>query len=560
LVAAVTELFDGSRRNNVLNCYGIPINLDEPLLFRHKNSASTNPLVEKVLDGSVTNETLDIKCINDLNVRCSNSWSGSARDYLISFAGQGDDGGDGSTTTELRKFVLNRPALETNGENVVALHVSGYYHLSILHPRIRRLTDSAVGIYSSRYEMETGIQSFSTEPTQTLNQNNGLYIYEPDIAGNGGGITVNTVGMIIEDGDSVINGGWTTAVGIGLFSSRGGFNIRNHHFSLGADNTLQRGIYVTSPRTCMIDDCEMDGCGIYFGNPANNSYDPGSSAQAWFNLKIRGNIKSTGNAAGNSIMRGLVTFNSIITGTTIKDLTVDWGWADTSASTNTPMVAFCSNGTISNTNWDGENFHKVRYTPSNKNGNEGLAGVFPPGVVINLTRTDDYELDWDPEFGALYLRDISAGAGNPYIRSPTSNYLAFGRQESGVETDYWWVTNSGHLVPVLNDTRNIGSASRGIKNLYTAQTMSGIYETTPLTTLAGSDTSITVPKTGVTADSIVLCTVKVGTMSTGRTIVVGNVTPATNQFVVKLSNQGGSAFNGTAKISYVVFQPSYTPS
>lgn len=88
----------------------------------------------------------------------------------------------------------------------------------------------------------------------------------------------------------------------------------------------------------------------------------------------------------------------------------------------------------------------------------------------------------------------------------------------------------------------------------TLNTASGTITTESATTAAAATYTLTVTNSVVTATDIVLASVNLGTATTG-TPVIQTVAPANGSVVIKVRNSdAAAAFNGTLKISFVVFK------
>lgn len=81
----------------------------------------------------------------------------------------------------------------------------------------------------------------------------------------------------------------------------------------------------------------------------------------------------------------------------------------------------------------------------------------------------------------------------------------------------------------------------------------GVITTEALSTAAGSTYTMTLTNGSINANSIVIPTVAKGTATTGEP-VVQFVTPAAGSVVILIrNNSAATAFNGTIKIGFVVF-------
>lgn len=88
----------------------------------------------------------------------------------------------------------------------------------------------------------------------------------------------------------------------------------------------------------------------------------------------------------------------------------------------------------------------------------------------------------------------------------------------------------------------------------TVNKMAGVVTTNSVTTANGDSFNLTITNSVVATNDIVLCSVENGTNSAGSP-VIGLVTVNAGSFVVQVHNIHASAdFNGTLKISFVVFK------
>lgn len=80
----------------------------------------------------------------------------------------------------------------------------------------------------------------------------------------------------------------------------------------------------------------------------------------------------------------------------------------------------------------------------------------------------------------------------------------------------------------------------------------GIITSEALTTGSGSQYTLTLGCSQVTAQSLVMVSVQNGS-NTGGLADVLTVTPSNGQVVILVNNNGGAVFNGTIIISVIVF-------
>lgn len=101
------------------------------------------------------------------------------------------------------------------------------------------------------------------------------------------------------------------------------------------------------------------------------------------------------------------------------------------------------------------------------------------------------------------------------------------------------------------DITRTASATAGAATL---STPSGVVTSESVSTAASGTYTLTLTNTTIAATDIVLATVGNGTNTTG-TPSIASVTPAAGSVVIVISNDSGAAaFNGTLKISFVVFK------
>lgn len=120
--------------------------------------------------------------------------------------------------------------------------------------------------------------------------------------------------------------------------------------------------------------------------------------------------------------------------------------------------------------------------------------------------------------------------------------------------------NSGFRTGVLIQKNNTATASAGAATLNAAG--SGIITSESLTTLAGSDYTLTLTNSMVAAADIVLATVQNGT-NTGGAVFVRSVTPAAGSVVIVVRNGQSTvdtALLGTLKIGFLVIKQSVAGS
>ncbi len=107
--------------------------------------------------------------------------------------------------------------------------------------------------------------------------------------------------------------------------------------------------------------------------------------------------------------------------------------------------------------------------------------------------------------------------------------------------------------PFVVDTGGaVGKATVGASGTATLNKASGVITTEALSTAAASDFTETLTNSVIKATDLVFVTIQNGT-NTGGDPVLGTVTPANGSLVIKVRNDGSSAFNGTLKIGFLRF-------
>lgn len=120
--------------------------------------------------------------------------------------------------------------------------------------------------------------------------------------------------------------------------------------------------------------------------------------------------------------------------------------------------------------------------------------------------------------------------------------------------------NSGFRTGVLIQKNNTATASAGAATLNAAG--SGIVTTEAVTTLAGSDYTLTLTNNMVAAADLVYATVQNGSNTTGAPFI-RTITPAAGSVVIVVRNGQGvvdTSLTGTLKIGFFVIKQSVTGS
>lgn len=113
---------------------------------------------------------------------------------------------------------------------------------------------------------------------------------------------------------------------------------------------------------------------------------------------------------------------------------------------------------------------------------------------------------------------------------------------------------SGFRTGVLIQKNNTATASAGAATLNAAG--SGVVTSESLTTVSGSDYTLTLTNNMIAAADVVLAVVQNGTNTTGMP-TVATVAPAAGSAVIVVRNHGnGAALNGTIKIWFFVLKQS----
>jgi hypothetical protein len=101
----------------------------------------------------------------------------------------------------------------------------------------------------------------------------------------------------------------------------------------------------------------------------------------------------------------------------------------------------------------------------------------------------------------------------------------------------------------LNLKFTTGTAAAGA---ITMQSLAGQVTTEALTTAAGAEYTLTITDSLITASSVIMASVGLGTATAG-TPGIGGVTPAAGSCVITVTNlHSANAFDGTLKINFAV--------
>jgi hypothetical protein len=547
LIAAHEALFNEvTAVPMVLDCHGIEVQLDSPLLFRTTdlNFGASIQSAEKI--------------IKDLSIkRITGAYSWQTRDYLYSIAGE-------AGIVDMRRVIFERPRFDVNSDDLVAMHVSGYYHCSINNPRIRGLTGTGIGILSSKYAINTGV---GNPGGVTDNVNHGLAVIQPDIYGTFAS-TDGTIGIYTEDGDAEVKGGWLSWLSEGIVSARGGCNIDKVHFSMSDRANMTVAIRVDAPRNVSITDCEYDGCCVLFDNPTTNMFTEGVSYDQWNTVAhCGGKFSGTKTPGGATAGFGHINMKTRTAANFFKGLVIgaaEW------AGDNIETVMWLTSGGGS---WLGSSFNDILFAaPHSTSSIPGL--TFPAGVKLRIARVGSagapQGLRMDAATAALEFQGTGSGSNIPFIR-PNGKGFFIGRNESGVLVDYWEISDTGeHLKPVADNLRDIGDIDQRIHDFYlgrkmvladsgtatavagavTLNKLSGVITTEALTTAAAANYGLAITNSTIAATDIIFASVSEVTNS-GGVPVVCKVQPGAGTLNIIIRNvHASAAFNGTLNIAF----------
>jgi hypothetical protein len=582
-VEAMVNLYNnGSKRPRRLECDGIPLKFQSPLQI--KDTVVINGRTYTI-DFDATSRT-DSKRISGLNVKLDNTgtytWVGG--DYLLSFLGN-------QITGNIQNLTIEHPVIDMNnvlpgGGAVYGLHVTGYYHLPIIHPVI--LNCKGVGIISTRFGQSSGrgAQGRLLDGSDASdNTNHGLKIIEPDISDTGSS-TAPSIGIYLEDGDAVIEGGWISNVQTGLYSTKGGFNIFRTHFSM--DNNanqlvagqMKNAILCTSPHDMILKDLECDGSGFLFTD--YDGYDANLSALTnWADIILDNNhhtIKSGVSGSAPASGYGVVTFETQNANQVPNNLQAGAAFVSgTAACEYLKWRTVAPSGGGATGSWDYASARKFAgkfWVPQN-GGVNMTAG--DPGVDHMFVRTNQGSMVWervDATNARLRVTNNSGDAG--YVKYDSTRGWIFGTNTGNTApVDRWKINNSGNLIPINGDnTLDLGASSAYVRDVYakgslfmdigsvtaaagaaTLNKKAGTVTTENLTTAAGADYTLVLTNSMIAASDLVMVTVGYGTMTAGIPHVM-SVTAAAGSVTIVVRNIHASAAFDTKnlKIRFLVLK------
>lgn len=546
LIEAHKALFiDAARTPALLQCHGIQLQIAQPVRLRNDVFAfgASAGKAEKTISD------LHVKAIDD-----GYGWLDG--DFIYSIAGLAGSG-------DLRYFTLDRPVINMNGKNLIGLHVSGYYHVTVNNARVRGLGNSGIGIYSSKYD-SLGPGTGKPAGTPTDNGNHGIQIVQPDIRGTFGLSGGSQCGIFLEDGDADVSGGWLSFLDTGIVSRRGGLNTEGVHYSMGDRANMTIGIRVDAPRQCSFTGDEMDGCGILFQNPADNMWTEGTSLSGWQQLSMRGQKFAGRTPGGATAGFGFITFITHTPAEKINTLQINPDWVSL-PSASIDVVKFLTSGSGA---WDGPNFNRVLLDVPHNNNMD--IGTFPAGVRLQIMKSQSHATVFDPADGAIELLAPSNGGEPPFLRA-TGKELELGRVIAGVKTVRWTVNDAGDLVPTGDGTKDLGTTARRVKDLWlagaarlplrtatgaggavTLNEFSGTITTETLTTASDATLNYTLTNNKIAAADHVIAWIA-GASGTGEPLI-GAVIAAAGSAVIRIRNVGGAALNAAVKIGFIVIK------
>lgn len=237
-------LFDPENPNRTkLKCEGIPMVITHPALIRPDGIDLTfigSPYRHREID-------------DFFFVRSDGGvYTWQPGDYVCSVSGK-TDSDLGRLTWAKYKGVV-----DANGGPHVAVHLSGFQHLTV-DLEIKAVNhDAGVGLYLSDHYRTSGTDLDG----QMINTSaHGLVLERCDIAGDGSNPATQSIAIISEVGDANMKGGWINKTGKGILIRRQGFNTLGMvHFSMGPDANGNRrpAVICNHPNACSFKGDELD--------------------------------------------------------------------------------------------------------------------------------------------------------------------------------------------------------------------------------------------------------------------------------------------------------------
>lgn len=369
------------------------------------------------------------------------TFTGADTDVFLGFYGSNED--------KVRNVIMHDCRLDGNNYVGVGLELQNYYHFTVAQTVIKGFTYA--GLTSRKLDESTAAH--------------GLLLRDIDIlgsfAGPGGTSGQPDYGVLLEDGDAVISGGWVSWTQVGVLSKRGGLHVSKLHLSLADDNTTPKiGIQVNAPRVVLIDGCDMDGCSILLVNSTDNTLDPGVALNGWRRISIRDNefhphpehssllgfIIMRTTTASQSIKAFACTGNVVIDGQDLRILQFGFTGSGTWA---TDWEGIVNNAGIAGQ--DASNF-----PGRNILGQTTVAGVYTESSGHTVVRSTNANT-------RLALHDsVNGGAGMPFIESNGAG-LRFG----AADTVWFKLSGTGDLEPAADDTITLGTLTERFAEIRT---------------------------------------------------------------------------------------------
>ncbi len=443
-----------STRGMRLDCQGIPMTAREPWIIRAAD-----------FDYTATNATRIKRIQNvtiDLDDTGSHTWS--ANEYLLSLAGHTADG------SRLNWFEIDGLNLNLDQKPVVGLHIASYQHMMLKHPRMIGLADGSIGIYSCGYDRTSGIGATAGVGEDT-NANHGCVIRDCDISDITGNADTTAIGILTDDGDFNVEGGWLTTLGTGILSRAGNINTRGVHYSCDVNGSGQRRIALqcNSPANGVgsLNDEVDKGIFVFDCNSNNIS---GTAGSLFNKIAVKGTMFSVGSAsmpviAGDVDTCGFITFVARNASTAYRNIIIEPNWYGMSGGpAGQELVKFITR--------DGGSFSTASNIPvkiSAPNSGGVDVGNLPTNGRVFMAETDEGGVNFAPTGGpgiGLELYASGSTTTNPRIR-PSTNALVFATGSgSGDPTDRWSVQASGVLRPEADNAYDIGTTTKTIKDTY----------------------------------------------------------------------------------------------
>ena len=427
LVQAMQDLFSAGSTTTRLECDGIQIVANSPIVLNATNlNISGNK--QKVIHG--------LTVVANQNV----TWPTGAAVFKIHGSADG---------SPLRNVIFDRCMFHGRDVADVGFSTGEYYHLTLSQCSIQGFK---VRGFETKLYHESGGHGLVLDDIDVLGRH----------ANKGSKATQPLCAIYLEDGDTVIKGGWNSWTQIGVDSRRGGLHIIDHHCSQADADTPKVGIIVRSPRAVRITGCDMDGCSIQIENNPDNSFSPGVSVSAWRRIRISDN-EFVAHPAADTVS-GLIVLRTWTSQTSPRGLSIDDNLPV--GGEDVTLCKFTGTGTGS---WS-SNFEGVM----NASASMVDSGNFPGrNCLARTSYVWAYQTpDGDTVFGTtkanargyFHAQTFTGVDKAPFVGSGGADQraLVFGTDE----IIRWRIDESGRLRPDVTATYPVGTAQYRVSEVF----------------------------------------------------------------------------------------------